>query len=112
MLDKINSARAKHGLRSLSAQTRLMRSADRYAGQLARNNVFRHGSIRLAGFRATGEMLATQRGRGKGTGSVVRMWLRSPGHRALMLSRVFRQAGIGRARGSGSTMWVVRLGAR
>jgi len=39
------------------------------------------------------------RGAGSGARTIVRMWLSSPAHASLLLSRSFRRVGIGRARG-------------
>ncbi|HEX2160778.1 MAG TPA: CAP domain-containing protein [Thermoleophilaceae bacterium] len=116
MVDRINSTRAKHDLPSLRAAPRLMRSARRYAAHLMRADAFEHGPARITGFRASGEMLAFNPGWRLRTSPVVRMWLGSPGHRALMLSRSFGHVGVSPARGrfggALTTIWVVQLGRR
>jgi uncharacterized protein YkwD len=74
---------------------------------MLRANFFAHGAFaqrvrRYVGFRRIGETIAwTSRCSAR---QVVRMWLNSPGHRAVLLSRGFRRVGIGRRTG--------RLGSR
>jgi uncharacterized protein YkwD len=116
MVDRINEARANHGLRPLQAAPRLMRSAQRHAASLMRADAFNHAPMEIRGFRATGEMLAFTPGWKLATSRVVRMWLGSSGHRAVMLSRTFGSIGVGpirgRVGGELTTMWVVQVGAR
>src|SRR5215218_6004364 len=99
----INRARAAHGLRSLRAGRRLARAADAHTRSILRSNFFSHGAFsqrlrRYVRYRRIGEAIA-MRSRCSARG-VVRMWLNSPPHRALLLSRGFRRVGIGRRRGS------------
>jgi uncharacterized protein YkwD len=117
MVERINAVRADHGLPALRAAPKLMRTSRSYARRLMAADGFSHGaSFRHTGFRETGEMLAYNNGWRLEPGPSIRMWLSSPVHRALMLSRSFRYIGAGPARGrySGSlkTIWVIHLGAR
>ena len=99
----INRARAAHGLRALRANGRLARAANAHTRSMLRSNFFSHGAFgsrlrRYVSFRRIGETIA-MRSRCSARG-VVRMWLNSPPHRAVLLSRGFRRVGIGRRRGS------------
>jgi uncharacterized protein YkwD len=98
----INRARASHGLRRLLAGRRLARAADAHTRNMLRANFFSHGAFtqrvrRFARYRSIGETLAmTSRCSAR---RVVRMWLNSPSHRAVLLSRRFRRVGVGRRLG-------------
>jgi uncharacterized protein YkwD len=117
-LAAINDARAGAGLRPLSLSPALTRSSEAFAGHIMRTGVFAHaGTIQAAGgFRRLGECIAMHTGGASRPGWTVRRWLASPGHRPLLLSRSFRQAGAAAVQGSfngrRSTVWVLQLGAR
>jgi uncharacterized protein YkwD len=117
-LDAINHARAGAGLRPLALSPALTRSSAAFAGRIMRTGVFAHaGTIQAAGgFKRLGECIAMHTGRAARPARTVRRWLASPGHRPLLLSRGFRQAGAaaveGRFNGRRSTVWVLQLGAR
>jgi uncharacterized protein YkwD len=117
-LDSINDARARAGLRPLALSPALTRSSEAFAGHIMRSGVFAHaGTIQAAGgFRRLGECIAMHTGGATRPGQTVRRWLASPGHRPLLLSRSFRQAGASAVKGSfngrRSTVWVLQLGAR
>src|SRR5215218_5427136 len=98
----INRARASHGLRRLYADRRLARAADVHSRSMLRADYFAHGAFservrRYVGFRRIGETIA-MRTRCSARG-FVRMWLNSPPHRAVLLSRGFRRVGVGRRKG-------------
>jgi uncharacterized protein YkwD len=103
----INGARAHYGIAGLVGSPRLARAADRHSHHMLAADYFSHGAFarrvrRYASFRRIGETIAmTSRCSAR---RVVRMWLNSPGHRAVLLSPGFRRVGIGRRTG--------RLGAR
>ncbi len=116
MVAKINKVRDKHGLRPLRTAPKLMRSSRGYARHLVRSNSFAHGSsYARTGFRTSGETLALTRGWRRKPWPALRLWLRSSGHRALVLSSTFRYIGVGPARGHVSgprtTVWVAHFGA-
>ena len=119
ILDRINEARARHGLSRVDASGSLRRSASAFAGHLMRTQRFAHANRIHASsrFRVLGETLAIRVGsRRWRPRAVVRGWLHSPGHRALLLSRSFRYAGAGSSRGRFSgrqaVIWVLHLGSR
>jgi len=98
----INRARASYGLRRLRANRRLARAADAHSRTMLRADFFAHGSFaqrvrRYVRLRSIGETIAmTSRCRPR---TVVRMWLNSPGHRAVLLSGRYRRVGVGRRLG-------------
>jgi len=103
----INRARAAHGLRAMRAHRRLARAADVHTRSMLRSDFFSHGAFsqrvrHYVRFRRIGETIA-MRSRCSAHG-FVRMWLNSPPHRAVLLSRSFRRVGVGRRVG--------RLGSR
>jgi uncharacterized protein YkwD len=98
----INRARAAYGLRALRSHRRLARAADAHTRSMLRSDYFSHGAFsqrvrRYVSFRRIGETIAmaTRCSARK----VVRMWLNSPPHRAVLLSRGFRRIGVGRRKG-------------
>jgi uncharacterized protein YkwD len=115
MIDTINDVRAKHGLAPLRAAPKLVHASTRHAKAVIRTDSFNHGSSYRSSFRTAGEAMAYNRGWSTRARPTIRMWLRSPGHRALVLSSSFRYVGVGIARGSlwgsPSTVWVAQFGA-
>jgi uncharacterized protein YkwD len=103
----INRARAHHGLRGLRAGRRLARAADVHTRHMLAADFLAHGAFsqrvrRFVRYRSLGETIAmTRRCNAR---RVVRLWLDSPGHRAVLLSRKFGRVGVGRRTG--------RLGSR
>jgi uncharacterized protein YkwD len=113
MVDAVNAARQRHGLRPLRESRPLVRSAGRRAVALTRLGLFRHlGADPPAGSHSWGEALAIHRGWRSRARSTVRGWLRSPSHRAVVLGG-FRRigAGIKRGRLDGrlTTVWVLHV---
>lgn len=111
----LNRVRARHGLPQLRLSRKLSRAARRHSRDMVRRRYFAHDSLDgrspVARMRAThyvprdaswtlGENI------GWGSGSLgepialVRAWMHSPGHRANILSRSFRDIGIGIAAGA------------
>jgi uncharacterized protein YkwD len=116
MIAAINEARSDHGLPPLRAAPKLAGTASRFARTVIRTDDFSHGaSFRSAGFRTSGEIMSFNRGWAKRPGPAIRLWLRSSGHRSLMLSPSFRYVGAGIARGRFggpfTTIWIVHFGA-
>ena len=129
MLCMIDYARHAAGVGpALRTNGRLMRSADRKAGDILRCRQFSHTAcgrrfdfrVRAAGYApaiALGENIA----RGSGSYGAVRQimasWLNSTGHRNNILGRHYREQGVALRVGtmsghSGAAVWVHELGAR
>lgn len=113
IVQAINDVRAQHGLQPVRAHGGLARAADRHSGEMARRGFFSHASSdgtawdsrvrRYVDANRIGEVLAAFSGsRGwRMARKVVRMWLRSHGHRVVVLDPGFRHVGVGRRRGGG-----------
>jgi len=98
----INRARGSYGLRALRSHRRLARAADAHTRSMLRSNYFSHGAFsqrvrRYVSFRHIGETIAMSTS--CSARRFVRMWLNSPPHRAVLLSRGFRRIGVGRRKG-------------
>jgi uncharacterized protein YkwD len=113
----INEARAEHGLASLRALSALERAALAHSRDMVRRDFFAHDSPSgttpqqrvdrtgyLDGARswAVGETIAWGTGGYATPASIVRGWLQSPGHRAILLDGRYRDLGIGIAIGAPS----------
>jgi uncharacterized protein YkwD len=115
MIGHINQVRAAHNLRPLRTSPALIRSAGRFSLTMMSSDRFGHGGrIQASGFRRLGEALAMHFGRGVGISRTVRGWLRSPSHRAIVLTRSMRYVGAaatrGRFRGRRAVIWVLQTG--
>jgi uncharacterized protein YkwD len=106
----INRQRARHGLSKLRSNRRLARAADFHSWEMLDADYFAHESRdgrpfhvrvrRYVSYRTIGETLAMVGGCGKGSPRrIVRMWMNSPGHRAILLSSSFRRVGVGKRTG-------------
>jgi uncharacterized protein YkwD len=97
----INNVRAAHGLRPLTLDPRLAHAARAHSNDMLRRGYFGHGDFveRLRDFGVhsdpIGENLAWGPGRTGEARSVLRMWLRSPGHRENLLRPGFHRIGLG-----------------
>ena len=117
-VDALNDMRRASGLPALRVSDELSRSSGAYARRMLRLDFFGHGpSIDVAGpFRSAGETLAWHSGWNPQPRRTVARWMRSPGHRAVLMSPGFRWVGIGLARGRLSssvvTTWVAHVGSR
>lgn len=102
----VNAVRRAHGARPLGVGPALRRAARAHSVDMARRGYFDHGPFeqRLRRFgvrsRVIGENLAYTSASGFSAGVVVRMWLASPPHRAILLDRSFSRIGIGVAGGT------------
>jgi uncharacterized protein YkwD len=105
----VNRIRTHHGLRKLRASRTLAHAASDHTGDMLRADYLSHDSKdgtpmatrvrRYTGARWVGENIAvTSRRRGVAR-RVVRMWMASPSHRAVLLSPKSRRIGVGRQRG-------------
>jgi uncharacterized protein YkwD len=112
----IDRKRAVHGLHAVRPSRALARAADFHSADMLRANYFAHSSSNGASFGARihhfvraariGETLAlvsSCRSR-RAAHLVVRMWMQSPVHRAILLSGSFHRVGVALRRG--------RLGGR
>jgi uncharacterized protein YkwD len=105
-----NAERVRHGLPRLSENPRLRRAAARHTLHMVEARFFDHttpaGStmgdrIRRSGYTsrthgwAIGENIAWGTGRLATAAQIHRSWMNSPGHRANILQRSFREIGIG-----------------
>jgi uncharacterized protein YkwD len=101
----VNQARARSGLRGFGGSPTLARAARNHARDMARRHYFAHqraggpslmARARSAGWRgrAIGEAIAYGCGRLSTPASIVRSWLASPGHAAILMSRTYAKVGI------------------
>ena len=106
----VNRIRARHGLRRLKASRTLAHAASDHTGDMLRADYLSHNSSdgtpmatrvrRYTGARWVGENIAVTTSRRRGLARrVVRMWMASPPHRAVLLSPMSRRIGVGRERG-------------
>ena len=101
----LNRERAQHGLRPLRLSKRLGRASLRHSRNMVRKHFFQHGTLvaRILNARYVTRRQAwlLAENIAWGTGSLatpaqtVRAWMHSPGHRANILNRRFRDIGIG-----------------
>jgi uncharacterized protein YkwD len=112
---ELNEERRSRGLAALDAERALTRAGRRHAADMVRREYFSHVSpagqtleerLRAVGYVAdglrwaAGEVLAWgTRGRSS-PAAVVAAWMRSPGHRQVLLNRRYREIGVGIARGN------------
>jgi uncharacterized protein YkwD len=102
----VNRARAQNGLAAVRASRALNRAADRHTSDMLQLNFFDHTSMDGTPFDArvrryldanmVGETLAALGSRHGGAATVVRMWMESPPHRAVLLNGGFRRIGVAR----------------
>jgi len=117
MLAQINAVRSYVGLHPYRLSPTLNRSSYGFAHYLMRRDRFAHARrIRASGFRMLGEVLEKHSGHGPRVRGTLLAWLRSPGHRAVLLSRRYYWIGLGRVagrfQGRRTTIWVGQVGRR
>lgn len=110
----LNRERRAYGLRRLSANGALRLAGARHASDMVRRDYFSHTApggisfvsriketsyIRPQAAWTVGENLAWGAGSSATPRSIVRSWMKSPGHRANILKRRYRQIGIAVVRG-------------
>jgi uncharacterized protein YkwD len=108
----INRARDNHSKRSIRVRPCVDDFADKWARHLAVKEKFEHQSLgpimRQCDLRTAGEIIAMG---GVSPRQMVRMWLKSPSHKEILLSRSYRLAGIGARLGdNGAWYGVVDFG--
>lgn len=124
----VNNQRARHGLSPLRHDRRLARAADHHSRDMIRANFFSHTSSngtsmwrRVHRFRPSkrvGENLAYihRSHRRRAARRIVKLWMRSSGHRAAILSRNFGRIGvarrIGRLRGMPVMVFTANFSSR
>ena len=103
----INAARASYHLAALRERADLDLVAGRHARRLARDGRIYHNrylASQVRGWTRLGENV----GVGSSVAQVSRAFMRSSGHRANILSRSFRDMGVGAAYGRGR-VWIVQI---
>ena len=114
---QINAVRARAGLRSVTLTARLRRLARHHTLDMLRRDSFSHDgdgttfAARIHArvhYRKVGETLAYVPGRAS-AGWIVRAWMRSAEHRAVLLDPAYSRVGVGGARGrlGGARAYVV-----
>jgi uncharacterized protein YkwD len=106
----LNDARAQYGLAPVRSYRALNRAADRHSGDMLRSDFFDHPSSDGTPFDRrvrhffdagmVGETLAAIPQRRGGADAVVRLWLDSGVHRAILLEPGFRRIGVARRWGT------------
>lgn len=111
----VNQERTSRGLRALTPDLRLRRIARAHSRDMVRRRYFDHvspdGRDTMARLRAghwrgrsAGENLAWGSGELGTPADIVDAWMHSPGHRANILRRIFRRAGVGVVVGAPQTV--------
>jgi uncharacterized protein YkwD len=115
LLCLVNAQRRRHHARPLRAAARLRIAATRHAADMAAANYFAHDDpggatvadrVRATGYLqnartwALGETIAWGRAQTATPAAVLRMFLDSPPHRAILLDPSYRDLGVGVARGA------------
>jgi uncharacterized protein YkwD len=127
----INKVRRAHGLRPVVPSPRLHWAARHHSSDMLARDYFAHTSptgstlydrivnsgFRTIGYWEAGETLAWGTGVLGNPAHVVKAWMASPEHRAIVLSPIFRFVGIGRAYGTfmgypGADVWTADWGHR
>jgi uncharacterized protein YkwD len=116
MIERINAARAgEAGLPPLRTAPDLERSAGAFARWLVAHEQLAHRPdvSTNRSYRHCGEALAVHFSLQAQVGSTLSAWLRSPAHRALVLTSSMNLVGVGHARGRLAgrprTVWVVQV---
>ncbi len=107
----VNRERTSRGERALRANSDLQRAATTHSAEMASGDYFDHiapsGSTPLMRMRATGYIFSTHIGYAIGENiawgtlwlatpkAIVAGWMASPGHRANILDRTFKETGVG-----------------
>ncbi|POX39291.1 CAP domain-containing protein [Streptomyces sp. Ru73] len=120
VLRLINERRAAAGCRPVREHSALTRAARRHSAHMARTASLAHsgpgegrpgGRLTAAGYRwsRVGEDLAQGQ---PDAATVVRDWMRSPGHRRTLLTCAYEHAGVGVSGGPAGPWWTVLLATR
>ena len=105
----VNRIRSRTGLRRLKASPTLTTAASVHTGDMLRSDFLGHASSdgtpmarrvrRYTGANWVGENVAAVTRKGSTARRVVRMWMASPPHRAVLLSPSGRRIGVGKRAG-------------
>jgi uncharacterized protein YkwD len=115
LLRTINDVRRSHGLAPLKLDARLERAARAHSKDMLERDYFDHGAFgqRLSSFgvrgMVIGENIAWWPGYEARVNLIVRLWLRSPGHRANLLEGSFQRIGVAAIAGQLEGHGVVRM---
>jgi uncharacterized protein YkwD len=133
MLALINHVRVQHHLAKLKMVKSLERASRAHSHEMVSRGYFSHSSYNGESFGArlirfgyttsgctrwtVGEDIACGYGPGATVKAIFRAWMHSPAHRAVILTKRFRNVGIGRAKGtvrgiSGMVFFTLDCGAR
>jgi uncharacterized protein YkwD len=122
----LNYERALHRLPALRPHPALARAAAAHSRDMAARRYFSHNTLGGGSFStrikaaryvssggswAVGENLAWGTGELSTAASIVKGWMNSPGHRANVLDREFREVGVGVVRG-GKVIYTADFGRR
>jgi uncharacterized protein YkwD len=110
VIRQLNDVRSQHDLAPVRSYRPLNRAADRHTRDMLRRDFFDHPSSdgtpfdrrvrRFYDATMVGETLATLPQRRGGADAVVRLWMDSAVHRAIVLEPGFRRIGVGRRWGT------------
>jgi uncharacterized protein YkwD len=106
MVAKINNARAYHGLHTLKRGSHLMRHSRRHSRRMAADGLLFH--TKDFSIFACWDDIAENVGMGSSIRSIHRAFMKSPVHRANILTKGMRYVGVGVARGDGY-LWVTEV---
>jgi uncharacterized protein YkwD len=110
----VNATRARYGLPALRRNARLEAAARRHSTDMVKRRYFEHVSptgatvadrVKSTGYLSGVRSWALGEDIGWGTGplasprAIVQSWMNSPPHRAVILNRTYREAGVGVTRG-------------
>jgi uncharacterized protein YkwD len=111
----VNGVRARNGLGRLRVSSALSRAAEQHTRDMLQHDYFDHASsdgtpfdrrVRsYANARTLGETLAALGQRRGGASTIVRMWMQSPPHRAVLLGSGFHRIGLARRWGTLGSDW-------
>lgn len=110
LVERLNDVRAGHGLGRLRIAPSLVAAARSHSRDMLVRDYFSHPSLGGSSFAdrvrrfhpapLVGENLAWGTGSLGAPAAVVRAWMNSPAHRAIILDGAFRVVGVGRAFGT------------
>ena len=117
LLERINTARANHGVRSVAVDSRVADIAQARSDDMATNHYFAHLSTpewvamftsRGVSFSALGEILAENDwpSVGDSADEAMRQWRHSSAHWSILTDKAFNYAGVGVAQDSQNGMWI------